>query len=223
MVQQRRKPGMARASRRHLDPFESGWQRCPALCPVSRLLARVVLGSRPSLRHARSLRRHQRYYASIRHPASSFMAPVIPRHQRPPATTQRQKQGFLGSNAIHTCVMWPSTPAERLRLAIDGAARIAFDGRHGLGLCDLTITWLNPTPRRLTVYASAAPLPVAPATLVTGRLATPYPGGTFPRRIALTSPSARRLRRNRHLTASRDAFKSRSPPRGRCAAAECDS
>jgi len=57
-----------------------------------------------------------------------------------------------------------------------------------------SITWLIPTPHRLTVYASAAPLPVAPATLATGRLATPYPGGTFPRRIALTSPSARRLR-----------------------------
>jgi hypothetical protein len=45
------------------------------------------------------------------------MALVIPRHQRPPATTRRQKQGFLGSTAIHACVMWPSTPAERLRLA----------------------------------------------------------------------------------------------------------
>jgi hypothetical protein len=137
MVQQRRKPGMARSSRRHMDPFESGWQRCPALCPVSRLLARVILRSRPSLQHARCLRRHQRYYASIRHPAFSFMALVIPRHQRPPVTIQRQKQGFLGSNAIHTCMMWPSTPAERLRLATVGAARVAFDGRHGLGLCDL--------------------------------------------------------------------------------------
>ena len=56
------------------------------------------------------------------------------------------------------------------------------------------ITWLIPTPHRLTVYASAAPLPDAPATLVIGRLARPYPNGTFPRRIALTSPSARRLR-----------------------------
>src|SRR5260370_2811841 len=57
-----------------------------------------------------------------------------------------------------------------------------------------TITWLNPTPHRLAVYASAAPLPVAPATLATRRLATPYLGGSFPRWIALTSPSARRLR-----------------------------
>ncbi len=55
------------------------------------------------------------------------------------------------------------------------------------------ITCLIPTPHRLTVYASAAPLPDAPATLVIGRLARPYPSGTFPRRIALTSPSARRL------------------------------
>src|SRR5271165_3366232 len=59
------------------------------------------------------------------------------------------------------------------------------------------ITWLIPTPHRLTVYASAAPLPDAPATLIIGRLARPYPSGTFPRRIALTSPSARRLHRNR--------------------------
>jgi hypothetical protein len=27
-------------------------------------------------------------------------------------------QGFLGSSAILACVMWPSTPAERRRLAI---------------------------------------------------------------------------------------------------------
>src|SRR5215210_9260702 len=55
------------------------------------------------------------------------------------------------------------------------------------------ITWLNPTPHRLAVYASAAPLPVAPATLATRRLATPYLGGTCPRWIALASPSAHRL------------------------------
>ena len=86
LLKKRREPGMARSSRRHLDPVESGWQRCPALCPVSRLLARVVLGSRPFLRRARFLRPHHRYYTSIRHPASPLMAPVIPRHKRPPAT-----------------------------------------------------------------------------------------------------------------------------------------
>jgi hypothetical protein len=69
-----------------------------------------------------------------------------------------------------------------------------------------SITWIIPTPHRLTVYASAAPLPVAPATLVTGRLARPYPGGTFPRRIALASPSG---------AASSDSRTVRSPFAGR--------
>src|SRR5713226_8841123 len=63
-----------------------------------------------------------------------------------------------------------------------------------------TLTWLNPTPPRLAVYAAAAPLPVAPATLATRRLATPYLGGSFPRWIALASPSARRHRRNPQVT-----------------------
>ena len=198
MVQQRREPGMARSSRRHLDPVESGWQRCPALCPVSRLLARVVLRSRSFLRRARFLRPYHRYYTSIRHPAASqLMAPVIPRHNRPPATTRRQKQGFLGSNAILACVMWPSTPAEWRSLAI-AAPRIWPSTAVTVSASAISrITWLIPTPHRLTVCASAAPLPDAPATLVIGRLARPYPSGTFPRRIALTSPSARRLRRNR--------------------------
>ena len=136
------------------------------------------------------------HYASIRHPASPLMAPVIPRHKRPPATTWRQKQGFLGSNAILACVMWPSTPAEWRSLAI-AAPRIWPSTAVTVSASAISrITWLIPTPHRLTVYASAAPLPDAPATLVIGRLARPYPSGTFPRRIALTSPSARRLRRN---------------------------
>jgi hypothetical protein len=146
---------------------------------------------------ARCLRRHRRYYASIRHPASPLMAPVIPRHKRPPATTRRQKQGFLGSDAILACVMWPSTPAEWRSLAI-AAPRIWPSTAVTVSASAISrITWLIPTPHRLTVYASAAPLPDAPATLVIGRLARPYPSGTFPHRIALTSPSARRLRRNR--------------------------
>jgi hypothetical protein len=59
------------------------------------------------------------------------------------------------------------------------------------------ITLLIPTPRRLTAYTSAAPLADAPATLAIGRLARSYAYGTFPLRIALTSPDAWRLRRRR--------------------------
>jgi hypothetical protein len=52
------------------------------------------------------------------------------------------------------------------------------------------ITWLNPIPHMIAVYASAPPLPVGPATLATGRLATPYPGGTSTRWTAPASPGA---------------------------------
>src|SRR5262245_54102029 len=69
------------------------------------------------------------------------------------------------------------------------------------------ISWLNPTPHRLAVYASNAPLPVALATLTTGRLDGPYPGGSFPRLIALASPSARRL-------GPESAVRQVRPPRG---------
>ena len=94
--------------------------------------------------------------------------------------------------------MWPSTPAEWRSLAI-AAPRIWPSTAVTVSASAISrITWLIPTPHRLTVYASAAPLPDAPATLVIGWLARPYPSGTFPRRIALTSPSARRLRRNPH-------------------------
>ena len=97
--------------------------------------------------------------------------------------------------------MWPSTPAEWRSLAI-AAPRIWPSTAVTVSASAISrITWLIPTPHRLTVYASAAPLPDAPATLVIGWLARPYPSGTFPRRIALTSPSARRLRRNRHEVA----------------------
>lgn len=71
LMQQCREPGLARSSRRRVYSFETGRQRCPALCPVSRHLVRVLLGSRPSLRLARHLRPHQRYYTSIRHPVLS--------------------------------------------------------------------------------------------------------------------------------------------------------
>src|SRR5271165_732756 len=94
--------------------------------------------------------------------------------------------------------MWPSTPAEWRSLAM-AAPRIWPSTAVTVSASAISrITRLIPTPHRLTVYASAAPLPDAPATLVIRRLARPYPSGTFPRRIALTSPSARRLRRNPH-------------------------
>jgi hypothetical protein len=163
-----------------------------------------LLGLRRSLRQARFLRLHHRYYTSIRDPASPLMAPVIPRHKRPPTTSRRRKQGFLGPNAILACVMWPSTLAEWRSLAMTAPriwpSTVVTVSASG----DLTNYVAHSHPHRLTVYASAAPLPDAPATLVIGRLARPYPSGTCPRRIALASPSARRLRRNPHTARERN-------------------
>ena len=94
--------------------------------------------------------------------------------------------------------MWPSTPAERRRLAIAAPHMLPSTVGTVSASAIFHISWLNPTPYWLAVYASDPPLPSTPATLATGRLARPYPGGSFPRWIALASPSARRLRRNPH-------------------------
>jgi hypothetical protein len=62
--------------------------------------------------------------------------------------------------------------------------------RTGSASATSVITWLNPIPHMIAVYASAPPLPVGPATLATGRLATPYLGGTSTRWTAPASPGA---------------------------------
>ena len=55
---------------------------------------------------------------------------------------------------------------------------MALDSRHGLGLRDLTNYVAHSHTPSLTVYASASPLPDAPATLVIGRLVRPASAGT---------------------------------------------
>ncbi len=62
--------------------------------------------------------------------------------------------------------------------------------RTGSASTTSVISWLIPIPHTIAVYASAPPLPVGPATLATGRLATPYPGGTSTRWTAPASPGA---------------------------------
>ena len=85
VVQQRREPGLARPFGRVVHPDEMIWKIGPTLCSVPQFLVRVPHQSRPSLRSTRCLRRHPRYYASIRHPAdpacrlrSSLGAPALP-------------------------------------------------------------------------------------------------------------------------------------------------
>ncbi len=108
VMQQRREAGLARSPRRlvHLD--ELGWQRSPALCPVSRRLAQVPLGSGPSLGLARYLRHRHQYYVPIRHPVryspqlrlSLATGSLRQPHRRP-------RRGFPGSDAFPSCVKWP--------------------------------------------------------------------------------------------------------------------
>ena len=76
------------------------------------------LGSGPSLRPARFLRRHQRYYAPIRHPAVPKEWPlVVPRPSPPPVTSRSTQQGFSGSHDVCACMIWSPTPAARKLLA----------------------------------------------------------------------------------------------------------
>jgi Recombinase zinc beta ribbon domain len=69
VVQQRRESGLARPFDRVVHPDEMIRKIGPTLCSVLPLLVLAPHQSRPSLRSTRRLRRHPRYYASIRHPA----------------------------------------------------------------------------------------------------------------------------------------------------------
>jgi len=87
MVQQCREANLARTSRYLIHPGEFGWQRHPALRPVSRRPSQVPLGSGSSLWSTRFLRRRHQYYTPIRHPISAQPAtPVVPCRRPPPVT-----------------------------------------------------------------------------------------------------------------------------------------
>src|SRR5215212_10606988 len=77
VVEQRREPGLARPDGRVVHPNETGVPGAPALCLDRLRPARATLWLEPSLRPARVLRRHQRYYAPIRHPADPGARPLV--------------------------------------------------------------------------------------------------------------------------------------------------
>src|SRR5260370_16789658 len=114
VVQQRRDPGLARPLGRLIPPGEIGRQDDPALGPVPCLLTGVPHQSGPSLRSARCLRRHRRYYAPIRHPAvPEERPPVVPWPTPPPVTSRSTRQGFSGSHDFCARMIWSPTPAAR--------------------------------------------------------------------------------------------------------------
>jgi len=191
MVQQRREAGLARSSRRLVHLGELGWQRYPALCPVPRRPAQISLGSGSSLRLARSLRLHHRYYTPIRHPVSARpAASVIPCRCPPSATSPEAPTGLPRFRHVPFVREMATDPGKAAVPRITAPLMLPSPQRTGSASATSVISWLIPIPHTIAVYASAPPLPVGPATLATGRLATPYPGGTFTRWAAPASPGA---------------------------------
>jgi hypothetical protein len=150
MVEQRREAGLARPRGRIVHPDEMRMQGFPALRLDLPVLARGPQWSGPSLRSARCLRRHQQYYAPIRHPtAHRALPPVLPRQTSAPVTSRSMRWGFSGSHAIPANVTWSPTPAARALLASCAALGVAFGRMNSLGDRDQPITWLNTDPVRL--------------------------------------------------------------------------
>ena len=58
----------------------------------------------------------------------------------------------------------------------------------------LLISWLNPPPHPITVYASHPPLPTTTQHSLPGGALPPYPGRSFTGRIAPASPDAPELK-----------------------------
>ncbi len=191
MVQQRRAAGLARSEQSLVHLGELGWQRCPVLCPVPRRPAQSPLGSGPSLRLARFLRPHRQYYTPIRHPVSARpAASVVPCRWPPPATSPEAPTGLPRFRHVPFVREMASDPGRAAAPRITAPFMLPSPQRTGSASATSVISWLNPIPHTIAVYASAPPLPVGPATLATGRLATPYPGGTSTRWTAPASPGA---------------------------------
>jgi hypothetical protein len=95
VVQQGREADLARTSCHLIHPGEFGWQRCPALCPVSRRPSQIPRGSGSYLELARFLRRCHQTYTPIRHPVSAQpAASVVPCHRPPSATEPKDPTGL---------------------------------------------------------------------------------------------------------------------------------
>src|SRR4051812_21595127 len=94
-----------------------------------------------------------------------------------------------GSGTIPSHVMWPQTPVEQWRLAI--AAPHMLPSAQTTASASTTSSFRGSihTPRNHCVRFGPR-VAATPATLVTGRLAMPYPDGTFTRWIAPASPGA---------------------------------
>src|SRR6202047_3862967 len=105
------------------------------------------------------------------------------------------------------CSLWPNMRPLRFRRAPFGrdvafdpggatASRIAMPhmlpstGSRVSGSAKLLLSWLNPPPHPITVYASHPPSPTTAQHSLPGGALPPYRGRSFPGRIASASPDA---------------------------------
>jgi Resolvase, N terminal domain len=74
------------------------------------------------------------------------------------------KQAEAGLRSLHE--PWADTTSQRAGGAMaprdSGTTHVAFGAHDGLGLHDVVISWLNPTPHAITVYAADPALPRRP-------------------------------------------------------------
>jgi hypothetical protein len=156
MMQQGCKPGLAPASGRLVHPGKIGWQGCPALVRTSAFLPGL-----PSGRGLPSARLGLFSFGGIISTPPRSATPssarcqtqVIPCLTPPSVTSRRPRRGFLGSSDIHSCVIWPLSPAEQGHLALTMASMLPS-----------TLPTVSASPKRYM----AAPVPSMP-TFASGK------------------------------------------------------
>src|SRR3984893_12494594 len=173
------------------------WHAFPALCPARAASVRVLLGLRPSLHRLRRrspglVRRLHCYYGGV--------CLLMPVHHRLRFLTFPMRTSRL-------CSLWPDMRPLRFRRAPFGrdvafdpggatASRIAMP--HMLpstvpsvsASAKFFLSWLNPTPHPITVYASHPPSPTTAQHSLPGGALPPYRGRSFTGRNASASPDA---------------------------------
>src|SRR6202453_3365405 len=89
-------------------------------------------------------------------------APVIPSLLPPPATTPADAAGPPRFRHNPFARDMASDPGGAMAPRDSGTTHFAFGAHDGLGLHNVVISWLNPIPHAITVYASDPALPRRP-------------------------------------------------------------
>jgi len=197
VVQQGREADLARTSCHLIHPSEFGWQRYPALRPVSRRPSQVPRGSGSYLELARFLRRCHQTYTPIRHPVSAQpAAPVVPCHRPPSATRPKDPTGLPKFRRVPFMHEMAFDPGRAAVPRISALFVLPSSYRTDSASAMLDISWLIPIPCMIAVYASDRPLPTA-------CLQHSLPGGSLHLTRAGLPPAGPRQLRLAHPTSPR--------------------